>query len=176
LICSLFNVYTHGTRPWKASVSLLPYTILVAASTLWLYHCNEIFVDGDYLGFYLGFGFTFASLVARIIVAHVTHLPFPGPVPAYFLSLPYVVVVSTVACFSDMILEHSAGYLSVAQLDVSRGSVIWFWAVLACSEYVWYAYRVCTEVCGYLDIWCLVIKHPKVDNRGKEISKKAKKH
>jgi len=170
----LHNVYRHGTHPWEASVSLLPFVILVSAATIWLYHCSEIFVGGSYLGFYLGFGFTFASLVARVIVAHVTHLPFPRPLPANFLSLPYVIVTACMATFPQQIQTLTKGYLTPEQLDVSRNSVVWCWAILAAAEYAWYAYRVTREVCNFLDIWCLTIKHHKVDENGNDLAKKKK--
>ncbi|PWW72921.1 Choline/ethanolaminephosphotransferase [Tuber magnatum] len=138
-----------------ALLGLAPYFTTWLAIPLWLYLRPEILRE-HILPFIFFVGASFAYQVGLIITAHLTRSPFP-----YFNVLFLPILVGTLDALGPFLQVG----LGLGWPSVLGGGPYTIAYVLAClglsiGVYGSFVVDVITNICDYLDIWCLSIKHP----------------
>ncbi|KAJ1969196.1 hypothetical protein IWQ62_000779 [Dispira parvispora] len=153
ILNSIHNVFEARRREklplLPALVSFLPFVLASLMSYAWL-STSPTLLTQHLVAFFAFITFAFGYTAGRMIVAHVTKNSFPlfnvmfiplalGAVNAQLRAngLPHLIPVGA---------EHFYVY----------GCVIYSTLV-----YVHFAHTVVSQICQYMDIWCLRIKHPK---------------
>lgn len=133
----------QGCPLTPALLGLLPFFVSSFISYTFAY-LNPTIVYEYCIPFMFYVGTCLAYSVGLIITAHVTHAEFPYFTP-YFLLLPITAAI---------IFNSKVGHTEAV-------SILWLSLGLAIGVYGSFIVDVITEITGYLDIWCLTIKHPK---------------
>ncbi|KAJ9202954.1 hypothetical protein DTO032I3_3328 [Paecilomyces variotii] len=145
----------RGLDPYQPLLGLLP---LVATWTLvpgYLY-LQPTILENHLIPFVLYVGLINAYSVGRMIVAHLVKTDFP-----YFniLLLPLAVGVL------DSLAPRFGLWPSVLGDGPYQVPFVFLCLGLALGVYGSFVHDVITTICDYIDIWCLTIKHPHVEEK-----------
>lgn len=128
-----------------ALAGLLPF-FLSSFITFTFAYLNPTIVYKSCIPFMFFVGTCLAYSVGLIITAHVTHAAFPYFTP-YFLLFPMIIAI---------LFSHQVG-------PDEAVAVVWVSLGLAVGVYGSFIVDVIGDITTHLDIWCLTIKHPKID-------------
>lgn len=152
----------RGDRSRYALVGLLPFFaawgLIVAYLTL-----QPNILHNHLVPFALFAGLVNAFSVGQIITAHLVKLDFPyGNVMV--APLAWAVIDS----LGPILLQHShipgLGWPSALGDGVYQVAFMFWMFGMAMGVYSSFVYDVIVTICDYLDIWCLTIKHPWVED------------
>ncbi|KAJ1975036.1 hypothetical protein H4R35_003333 [Dimargaris xerosporica] len=154
LFDSLLNVFQarrrQGLPVAPALLSYAPFAAMSAVAYLWLAASPEL-LHQHLVAFFVFVTFAFGFTVGRIIVAHVTKTSFPMAnvmlIPLTAGAVNANLAFYGLPCLIPMAYEKYYVYLCV---------------VYSTLVYSHFALTVIRQICDYLDIWCLKIKHKKV--------------
>ncbi|KAL1972327.1 hypothetical protein VTN31DRAFT_7546 [Thermomyces dupontii] len=163
---SIFNVMKvrrrRGEDPVTPLLGLLPFAVQWVLFPVYLY--QQPYIRENYMvPFVLYAGLANAYSVGQMIVAHLLKMDFPmGNV----LTLPALLAVvdgvaPTLGLWQSVLSSETA---QVAYLFVALGFTI--------GVYGSFVHTIIVTICDYLDIWCLSIKHPYVEDGRNGGSKK----
>ncbi|KAI9222539.1 CDP-alcohol phosphatidyltransferase-domain-containing protein [Blastocladiella britannica] len=159
IIC--FNIYGsagnvirasrgHGESSTVPLLRLAPFVVSVALVAVWVAGNPEgILAGGGMVPLSLYITFAFGHLVGGIITAHVVHAPYPWISPMW--------VPSGVGAANAVIGVVFGVRLIPVEYDVV---LLWTAFGFAATLYAKFALGVIADICQFLDIWCLTIKHP----------------
>ncbi|KAK4995836.1 Phosphotransferase [Elasticomyces elasticus] len=167
-IQSAQNVMTarraRGQRARKALIGLLPPLVAWTLIPIYLY-LQPAVLHHHLIPFVFFVGLLNAYSVGQVIVAHLVKARFPyGNV--LVVPLAYGVVDSL-----GPHLRHAVGFgwPSAFSDGVSQATFVFLCLGLAVGVYGSFVLDVIVSICDYLDIWCLTIKHPYVEENGKKV-------
>ncbi|ODM18471.1 hypothetical protein SI65_06342 [Aspergillus cristatus] len=160
----------RGQDPIKPLFGLLPLVATWIFVPAYLY-LQPAILENHLIPFVLYVGLINAYSVGRMIVGHLVKAPFP-----YFniLQVPLALAVF------DSAGPFFGLWSSVLGADLSSQVAFVFVSLgLAVGVYGSFVHDVITTICDYIDIWCLTIKHPHVEEaqatvrEGVAVAKKA---
>jgi len=137
---------------FPALAGLAPFALTWTLLPLWLSQRPAI-LQQHLIPFLFFIGLSFAYQVGLIITAHLTKSSFPY---ANILLLP-ILFGTADACAPKFGVASvlGDGHYEIAYVFACLG--------LALGVHGSFVVDVITSICDYLDIWCLTIKHPKVE-------------
>ncbi|RKP00641.1 hypothetical protein CXG81DRAFT_758, partial [Caulochytrium protostelioides] len=146
LPASLLNTTTMGQALWQT----IPFALFFLAVGVWLAAPGSVVMTPDYfILFAFTVGLVFGRIATIIILAHVTHMPYPEWSLLYFpvyagalLSLPAVITGS----------PHAALWTPAG--EATYLSIVFLWSLVA---YLSWAWIVIQQFCHHLGIECLSI-------------------
>ncbi|ETI21845.1 hypothetical protein G647_05914 [Cladophialophora carrionii CBS 160.54] len=155
---------SRGEDPFMALRGLLPFIVtwLVIPAYLSL---NPVILHHHLVPFVLLAGIINAYSVGQMIVAHLVKDRFPYQ-NVLVLPLAWAVI--------DSLGPKLGLWPSALGDDIYQVAFIFLSLGLALGVYGSFVHDVITTICDYLDIWCLTIKHPYVENKQNEGAKKEK--
>ncbi|KAJ1988193.1 hypothetical protein H4R33_002525 [Dimargaris cristalligena] len=133
-----------------ALVSFLPFVFASTMAYLWLDASTGLLTQ-HLVAFFAFVTFGFGYTVGRMIVAHVTKASFP----IFNMMFIPILVGAVNANLAQRGLPH---LFPLAQ----EHYYVYFCVAYAVVVYLHFAMTVINQICQYLDIWCLTIKHKKV--------------
>ncbi|KAF8470257.1 hypothetical protein BDZ91DRAFT_720239 [Kalaharituber pfeilii] len=139
-----------------ALAGLIPFFSLATMVCIWL-ALRPIILRAHLLPFMFFVGASFAYQVGLIIVAHLTRSPFP-----HFNILLLPIAFGLVDALGPFLKEYTAGLVgwpSALGDEVYEVAYVLMCLGLAVGVYGSFVVDVVTNICDYLDIWCLTIKH-----------------
>ena len=141
---------------------LLPGVYLWVISALYLWF-QPVILHYHLVPFIFCVGIANAYSVGMIIIAHLTKNPeFP---------LTNCLFVPVTLAFVDSLAHHIKLWPSALGDGVYQIAFMFCYLGLVIGVYGSFVYDIITTICDYLDIWCLTIKHPTVeDERSSEAS------
>ncbi|CCX04944.1 hypothetical protein FPQ18DRAFT_380735 [Pyronema domesticum] len=142
-----------GLSAIPALMGLAPFFVTWAAIPGWLYLRQEI-LKQHLIPFLFFVGIAFAYQVGLIITAHLTKSPFP------FVNVLFMPIVAGLLDAAGPAL--GLGWKSVLGEGHYEIAYVFACLGLAIGVHGSFVVDVITNICDYLDIWCLTIKHPKV--------------
>lgn len=163
---SAANVIEHRRKegngnPAGALLGLVPFLTGSALIGTYLY-LQPTILHHHLVPFVFYAGLTNAYSVGQMITAHLTKNKFPYQ-NALFLPLAYGVFDSLGPILKEKI---GLGWNSVLSGEY-QVSFVFLMVGLALGVYGSFVVDIIGAICDYLDIWCLTIKHPAVDNNKK---------
>ncbi|EXJ71381.1 ethanolaminephosphotransferase [Cladophialophora psammophila CBS 110553] len=167
-ISSALNVMNarrqRGQDPYKALVGLAPFAITwtLIPTYLWL---NPVILHRHLVPFIIFAGIVNAYSVGQMIVAHLVKDKFP---------YQNVLVVPLACAIVDSLGPTLGLWPSALGDDVYQVAFVFLSLGLALGVYGSFVHDVITTICDYLDIWCLTIKHPYVEDAQNAEVKKSK--
>jgi ethanolaminephosphotransferase len=103
-----------------------------------------------------------------MIVAHLTLSRFP-----FYNVITLPLIFGVVDSIGPVLTKYiGVGWPSALGHDVYQVSYMFLCLGLAIGVYGSFIVDVITSICDYLDIWCLTIKHPYVEESGADGKKK----
>lgn len=143
----------RGQDPFEPLYGLLPLVQIWALVPAYLYMQPNILRNYT-IPFALYVGFIVAYAVGRIIVAHLVKSEFP-----------YTNVLMWPLAFAvfDGIGPRLELWPSILDDGQCQVAFVWVCLGLAVGVYGSFVYDVITTICDYIDIWCLTIKYPYVE-------------
>lgn len=165
---SILNVLnarrSRGEDPYKALLGLGPFVVTWTIIPAYL-SLNHVILHQHLVPFILLAGIVNAYSVGQMIVAHLVKDKFPY----------YNVLVFPLACSVVDSLGPKLGlWPSALGDDIYQVAFTFLVLGLAVGVYGSFVHDVITTICDYLDIWCLTIKHPYVEGKQNEETKKGK--
>ena len=157
---------SRGEEPTTALKGLAPFAVSWIAIVIYL-ALQPIIRTEHLVPFAFYVGLINAYSVGQIIVAHLTHSPFPYH-NVLVLPMAYGIVDSIGPLLQKYI---GTGWPSALGNDVYQVAFALMCVGLAVGVYGSFVVDVIVTICDYMDIWCLTIKHPKVPvdkGKGKE--------
>ena len=158
---------SRGEEPTEALKGLAPFfaSWMAIASYLAL---QPIIRTEHLVPFAFYVGLSNAYSVGQMIVAHLTHSPFP-----YHNVLIIPMTYGLVDSLGPFLQKYiGTGWPSALGNDVYQVAFALMCVGLAVGVYGSFVVDVIVTICDYLDIWCLTIKHPKaLDNKGESKGK-----
>ncbi|THC95251.1 hypothetical protein EYZ11_005248 [Aspergillus tanneri] len=156
----------RGQDPIKPLYGLLPLVAIWTLVPAYLY-LQPVILENHTVPFALFVGLVNAYAVGRMICAHLVKSSFP-----YF---------NVLACPLALGVLDSVGFWPSA-LGNASGQVAFIFTCLGLSVGVYgsFIHDIITTICDYIDIWCLSIKHPYIEDakavngQAEESSKKAR--
>lgn len=150
----------RGEDPYKPLLGLAP--VVVAWTLIPAYLAlNPLILNHHLIPFVLFAGILNAYSVGQMIVRHLVKDKFP---------FKNVLLIPLTIAVGDSLGPRFGLWDSALGDDVYQVSFVFLMLGLALGVYGSFVYDVITTICDYLDIWCLTIKHPKVE--GKQGKKK----
>lgn len=148
----------RGQKARVALLGLLPFFLQWSLIALYL-KLNPIILHQHLVPFVFLVGIMNAYGVGQMIVAHLTKSRFP------FFSILNAPIALGVVDSLGPVLKHylGIGWPSVLGPDIYQISYMFLCLGLAIGVYGSFVVDVIVTICDYLDIWCLTIKHPKVE-------------
>jgi ethanolaminephosphotransferase len=138
-----------------ALAGLVPFFATWFAIQIWLFLRPEI-VRSHILPFAFFVGASFAYQVGLVITAHLTKSPFP-----YFNILLIPILAGTLDALGPFLRERvGLGWPSILGGGAYTVSYVLACLGLSIGVYGSFVVDVITNICDYMDIWCLTIKHP----------------
>ncbi|KAI9222793.1 CDP-alcohol phosphatidyltransferase-domain-containing protein [Blastocladiella britannica] len=132
----------------EACVQVVPMAIFLACNAIWLAAPYSIALEQHVILFMLANGIVFGRMATKIILAHVTKMPFPMFSTGLLIPL---------AIGAALVLFPSV--TGIVILTPTLESIyIWGYAIAAAITYMHWAVVVINKFCAYLDINCLTIK------------------
>ncbi len=148
---NVVKFYRKQNKPaYPALRGIIPFFVYYSAVFLFVMAAPSI-METDILPYIFQIGATAAFTVGRIITAHLTLQSFP-----YFNILTLFPLLQIVAYY---IFTH---IYSVDSALVAN-KLVWFGFGTSVGVYGSFVMEVITEITTYLDIWCLSIKHKKIE-------------
>ncbi|KAF7553740.1 hypothetical protein G7046_g7013 [Stylonectria norvegica] len=148
----------NGDRSRGALLGLVPFFSVWALIVAYLYLQPRI-LHNHLIPFSLFAGFINAYSVGQIITAHLVHQPFP-----YYNVLGLPLAFGVVDSMGPILQEKFGfGWPSALGGDVYQVAFMFFMFGLAVGVYGSFVVDVIVTICDYLDIWCLTIKYPYVE-------------
>lgn len=144
---SIYTVYQHkkkeGKSFWSAMIGLPPSLIFFALAYSWLAHPKSVILSESHIIlFIITFGFGFARIVSKIILAYVTK----GRFPYYSLQL-LPLIIGAININSDRLFGREP-------LFVGEQEVQFVWGALVFNVFCFFfwAYFIIDAFCGHLKI------------------------
>lgn len=155
-----FNIVTAAGNVFKsrrakklpvgpALTGVIPFALFYTTLFLWAYVSPVLIRTYLIIPFCLSAGFSVALSVGRIITAHVTSQKFP--VTNVLMAFP------TVAMLVQFFTSTAWGWDAVD----TASNMVWIGFGASISVYAFFVAELIIEITGYLDIYCLTIKHKK---------------
>ena len=148
---------SRGEEPTDALKGLAPFIVSWLAIVMYL-ALQPIILTEHLVPFAFYVGLTNAYSVGQMIVAHLTRSPFPYH-NVLILPMTYGIVDSLGPLLQRYI---GTGWPSALGDDVYQVAFALMCVGLAVGVYGSFVVDVIVTICDYLDIWCLTIKHPKI--------------
>jgi ethanolaminephosphotransferase len=125
-------------------------------------------LHGHLVPFVLFTGVVNAYSVGRMITAHLVKLPFP-----YFNVLGLTLIFGVIDSLGPVFQTHLGfGWPSALGDGVYQVAYVFLLLGTALGVYGSFVVDVIVAICDYLDIWCLTIKHPYVEQTEEANGKK----
>lgn len=161
----------RNEEPYIALAGYLPFLYQWTLVPIYLYLQPTILYQ-HLIPFIIYVGLINAYAVGRIIVAHLLQGPFP-----YHNILLLPLFCGVVDSAGPWLQNHiGIGWPSALGDGMYQVAFLFLSLGLAVGVYGSFVVDVIFAICDYLDIWCLTIKHVRVDSKtGKEIGKEKKK-
>ena len=154
--------HARGQRTRIALLGLVPFFVTWTLVPAYLY-MQPVILTSHLIPFVFFVGLINAYSVGQIIVAHLTKSRFPfGNV--LILPLLFGVVDSIGPILLKYVPGGIVGWPSALGGDVYQVAFVFCCLGLAIGVYGSFVVDVIVAICDYLDIWCLTIKHPYVEN------------
>ncbi|KAH8677066.1 CDP-alcohol phosphatidyltransferase-domain-containing protein [Ilyonectria robusta] len=148
----------RGDRSRGALLGLIPFVSIWSMIVAYLYLQPKI-RECHLIPFALFAGFVNAYSVGQIITAHLVHLRFP-----YWNVLGLLLVFGVADSVGPILQRHFAfGWPSALGDSVYQVAFMFMMLGTAIGVYGSFVVDVIVTICDYLDIWCLTIKHPYVE-------------
>lgn len=159
---------SKGLAIFPALAGLVPFFITWLTIPIWCYLRPEILKE-HILPFIFFIGVSFAYQVGLVIVAHLTKSPYP-----YFNILLLPIFAGALDALGPFLQERFGKDVLGWPSALGGGSYVIAYVFgclgLGIGVYGSFVVDVITNICGFLDIWCLTIKHP-WDPREEKLSK-----
>lgn len=133
----------------SAMTGVIPYVLFYFTLFVWVCFSPILIHTYLMLPFALTIGFSVALSVGRIITAHVTSQKFP--ITNVLMAYP------TLAMLIQLVGTGLWGWDSTQ----TTTTLVWIGFGASFGVYGFFVAELITEITGYLDIYCLTIKHPK---------------
>ncbi|KAF8242486.1 Choline/ethanolaminephosphotransferase [Wilcoxina mikolae CBS 423.85] len=148
--------HAKGLSAVPALMGLAPFFVTWACIPAWLALRQEILTQ-HLVPFLFFIGLAFAYQVGLIITAHLTKSPFP------FVNVLFLPIAFGLLDAAGPLFKHYGGFGWNSVLGEGHFEVAYVFACLglALGVHGSFVFDVITNICDYLDIWCLTIKHPK---------------
>ncbi|PNS17896.1 hypothetical protein CAC42_3855 [Sphaceloma murrayae] len=158
---------SRGENPSFALLGLAPFATAWTLIVAYLY-LNPTVLTQHLVPFVLYVGLINAYSVGMMITAHLTKSPFP-----YFNILIAPLLFGVGDSLGPLLQDHLGKTLGWPASLGEEGSVfriafVFMCLGLAIGVYGSFVVDVIVSICDYLDIWCLTIKHPYVEDEGKK--------
>lgn len=147
----------------EALAGLLPFLSMATMVPIWL-ALRPVILREHLLPFMFFLGACFAYQVGLIIVGHLTMSPFP-----FFNILLLPIFAGMVDAAGPFLREYTGGIigwptaLGSGQYEIAY---VYLCMGLALGVYGSFMVDVIVNICDYLDIWCLTIKHQYIPANG----------
>ncbi|KAI1079665.1 CDP-alcohol phosphatidyltransferase-domain-containing protein [Whalleya microplaca] len=152
----------RGDRSRGALLGLLPFFATWALIVAYLY-LQPVVRTQHLVPFVMFAGLVNAYSVGQMITAHLVKLPFP-----YWnvMTLPLAAgVVDSVGPVLQAHVGWASGWPSALGDGVYQVAYMFCMLGMAIGVYGSFVVDVIVTICDYLDIWCLTIKHPYVEDK-----------
>ncbi|KAF3907859.1 hypothetical protein ABW20_dc0104662 [Dactylellina cionopaga] len=152
-----------GLRVRPALLGLAPFFALWILIPTWLY-VQPVILHNHLIPFMFFIGASFAYQVGLIITAHLTKSAFP-----YFNVLLIPIFLGTMDSLGPFLTENFGfGWPSPLGPEYE---IPFVFLCLGCAYGVYgsFVFDVVMNICDYLDIWCLTIKHKKTEEPNETI-------
>lgn len=150
----------RGDNPATALNGLVPFFLAWFLIPSYLY-LQPVILHHHLVPFVLYVGLINAYSVGQMIVAHLTKSAFPLQ-NVLVLPLAFGVVDS----FGPVLQRHTGlGWPSALGDATYQVAFVFLCLGLAIGIYGTFVVDVIVAICDYLDIWCLTIKHPWVEDK-----------
>ncbi|KAH7158118.1 CDP-alcohol phosphatidyltransferase-domain-containing protein [Dactylonectria estremocensis] len=157
----------RGDRSRGALLGLIPFISIWVMVVAYLYLQPNI-RECHLIPFALFAGFVNAYSVGQIITAHLVHLRFP-----YWNVLGLLLVFGVADSIGPVLQQNfSFGWPSALGDGVYQVAFMFMMLGTALGVYGSFVVDVIVTICDYLDIWCLTIKHPYVEEAAQTNGKK----
>lgn len=153
----------RGKDPYKPLLGLLPIIITWILIPAYL-ALNPVILHHHIIPFVLFAGLVNAYSVGQMIVAHLVKDKFPYQ-NVLILPLAWAVI--------DSLGPRLGLWPSALGDDVYQVAFVFLCLGLAVGIYGSFVHDVITSICDYMDIWCLTIKHPYVEDKSDGVVKKS---
>ncbi|KAK3298224.1 uncharacterized protein B0H64DRAFT_68768 [Chaetomium fimeti] len=151
----------RGDRSRYALVGLGPFFAAWAFIAAYLY-LQPTILHGHLVPFAVFAGLVNAYSVGQMITAHLVKLPFP-----YWNVMVIPLSCGVIDSLGPLLLQHSPvpglGWPSALGDGVYQVAFMFCMLGMAVGVYGSFVVDVIVTICDYLDIWCLTIKHPWVE-------------
>ncbi|KAH7176566.1 CDP-alcohol phosphatidyltransferase-domain-containing protein [Dactylonectria macrodidyma] len=157
----------RGDRSRGALLGLIPFISIWVMVVAYLYLQPNI-RECHLIPFALFAGFVNAYSVGQIITAHLVHLRFP------YWNVLGLLLVFGVSDSIGPVLQNNFGFGWPSALGDGVYQVAFMFMMLgtALGVYGSFVVDVIVTICDYLDIWCLTIKHPYIEETAQTNGKK----
>ncbi|KAL0568840.1 hypothetical protein V5O48_013134 [Marasmius crinis-equi] len=149
-------------------LGLLPFVISASIQVLWLSHPalshSAIIYSPYFVPFLCAWGLQFAHTVGRMILAHVTSMPFPMWNSIWVWSLVGALDVNLPRILGE-------GYGPIIQSTETRmGVFIWVTLAISVLAYGRFCYRVIGDITNYMGIACFTVRKRDKDGEWRDAS------
>ncbi|KAF9972332.1 hypothetical protein BGZ73_004569 [Actinomortierella ambigua] len=159
----MISVYKACKQQNKSVIAayseLLPISLFLVSAYAWLSSpYSSVFSDQHFILFAVTVGIVFGRMATKIILAHVTKMPFP-----YF-------TVQLIPLVVGAFLTNVPVIFGWEPILSSQGEYYYLWAyfIFVAIAYVQWALLVIDRFCTYLGIKCLSIPRPKAQQSEEE--------
>lgn len=145
----------RGDDPGRALLGLIPTVVIWITVAAYL-ALQPAILHHHLVPFIFFVGLINAYSVGQMIVAHLGKTRFP---------YQNILVVPLALAVIDSIGPRLGLWPSVLEDGQYQLAFVYFCTGLGLGVYGSFIYDVITTICDYMDIWCLTIKHPYVENQ-----------
>ena len=150
----------------------MPFLATWVAISAWL-ALRPVVLTQHLVPFLFFVGLSFAYQVGLIITAHLTKSPFPF-VNVLFAPIGFGLLDAAGPWLRETVGGGCPGLVlgwnSVLSEDHYEVAYVFACLGLALGVHGSFIVDVVTNICDYLDIWCLTIKHPRKDPEAKKVA------
>ncbi|KAJ3372965.1 hypothetical protein GGF31_001502 [Allomyces arbusculus] len=157
---SLLAVYKVCQSPQRkcsfreALLQVVPMAVFLTCNALWLASKYSVALEQHTILFIVANGIVFGRMATKIILAHVTKMPFP----MYSTNLLIPLAIGTVLVCAPYVL---GGFVLLT--PTLETLFLYGYFAAAAWNYLHWAQIVISQFCAFLDIYCLRIKHRRSD-------------
>lgn len=150
----------RGEQSRRALLGLVPFFATWTLVVAYLYLQPNI-LHNHLIPFILFAGMVNAYSVGQMITAHLVKLPFP-----YWNVLGLPLAWGVIDSLGPFLQAHLGfGWPSALGNDVYQVAFLFLMLGASVGVYGSFVVDVIVTICDYLDIWCLTIKHPRVEGQ-----------
>ncbi|KAJ1510390.1 hypothetical protein HMI55_007012 [Coelomomyces lativittatus] len=155
---SISKVYLQCRSPHRkysfrsAMLQLVPMGLFLTCNSLWLTSPFSTAMKNHFILFIVANGVVFGRMATKIILAHVTKMPFP----MFSTNMLFPLIIGTTL----IRLPHFTG--SVILSPHSESIFIYCYFIAAILNYFHWALLVIHRFCEHLDIFCLTLKQKNI--------------